>query len=161
MYENVRKVLNEMGQDFAEEIRTRLKDEDAVATGELLDSIGFELEEDEEGLFTLYLTHADYFHYVNENTKPHWPPKYDKGGKLLLADWITARGLETAESTGNKSLPTVEQLNFLIRRKISEDGTQGHYFFEATLNGLLERYYPLIVQAIYDDIENDMLQGLI
>lgn len=153
MNDNVRAVLNRMGQEFVAEIKMRITEEDAIATGDLLNSIGFELEEDEEGMFTLYLTHADYFHYVNENTKPHWPPKEP------IAKWIEAKPVIPEERNGK--LPTVEQLNFLIRRKISEDGTQGHYFFERVLNSLVETYYPQIVEAIYKDIEEDLLEGLI
>lgn len=152
-FDNLRKVLNDFGYEFKQQVRDKIYAENALATGELLNSIEFEVVEDETEGFTLYLLHAPYFHYVNENTKPHWPPKGS------LEDWIESKPIiPTADENGR--LPTVEQLDFLIRRKISREGTKGHYFFEATLNGLLEKYYPLIVDAIYADVEVD-LQGLI
>lgn len=152
-FDNLRKVLNDFGNEFKQQVRDKIYAENALATGELLNSIEFEVEEDETEGFTLYLLHADYFHYVNENTKPHFPPK----GALI--DWIESKPI-VPRADENGRLPTVEQLDYLIRRKISVEGTKGHYFFEATLNGLLEKYYPLIVDAIYKDIEVD-LQGLI
>lgn len=152
-WENVNRVLTDFGYEFKQQIRDKIFAENAVATGELLNSIDFEVEFDETEGFTLWLLHADYFHYVNENTRPHWPPK------LPIAQWIIDKPVQPYPDS-NGRVPTVDQLNFLIRRKISEEGTQGHYFFEATLNGLLEKYYPLIVEAIYSDIEVD-LAGLI
>ena len=153
MWENVRNVLNDMGREFQFQVREKIVAENAVATGDLLNSIGFEIEEDADGLFTLYLTHADYFHYVNENTVPHWPPREP------ILRWVEDKPLQPYPDANGK-LPTVDQLTFLVSRKIAEEGTQGHYFFESVLNDLLEVYYPKIVDAIYADIEVE-LEGLI
>lgn len=147
MWENVRNVLNEMGREFQFQVREKIVAENAVATGDLLNSIGFEIEEDADGLFTLYLTHADYFHYVNENTVPHWPPI------LPIVQWVIDKPLAT-------DLPEVNKIAHAVQWKIAQEGTQGHYFFESVLNSLLEVYYPKIVDAIYADIEVE-LEGLI
>lgn len=145
--EHVRKVLDEMGYELKREVRDKIYAENAVATGDLLNSIDFAVEEDADGTLTLYLTHADYFHYVNENTKPHWAPI------APLIQWVQDKPLAT-------SLPEVKSIAYAVKQKIKDEGTQGHYFLEAALNGLLEKYYPLIVDAIYADIEEDMA-GLI
>lgn len=145
--EHVRKVLEEFGYEFQQQVREKIFAENAVATGDLLNSIGYEIEEDAEGTLTLYLTHAEHFHYVNENTRPHWPPI------LPIVQWVIDKPLAT-------DLPEVNKIAHAVQWKIAQEGTQGHYFFESTLNGLMEKYYPKIVDAIYEDIEED-LAGLI
>lgn len=151
---HLRATLEELGRDFVEELRRRMIEENAVATHNLYDSLACELEETSDGGFTLYLVHADYFHYVNENTRPHWPPREP------IREWIEAKPVVPYPDTNGK-LPTVQQLTFLISRKIAEEGTQGRYFFESTLNGLLEgKYRGKIQDAIYEDIKEE-LAGLI
>ena len=145
--EHLEKVLNEFGLEFKQQVRDKIYAENAVATGGLLNSIDYELEKADDGSYTLYLTHADYFHYVNENTRPHFPPI------MPIIQWVLDKPLAT-------DLPEVKSIAYAVQWKISEEGTKGHYFFEATLNGLMEKYYPKIVDAIYADIEED-LAGLI
>lgn len=158
-FENLNRVLEQFGYEFKQQLRDKIVAENAVASGELLNSIDCRVEI-EDDCFVVYLYHADYFHYVNENTEPHWPP-YDSTEKTFpqIEKWVMDKPLQPYPDSRGK-LPTIKQVTFLVARKISEEGTQGHYFFESTLNGLMEKYYPMIVDAIYKDIEKD-LEGLI
>lgn len=158
-FENLNRVLEQFGYEFKQQLRDKIVAENAVASGDLLNSIDCRVEIEDE-CFVVYLYHADYFHYVNENTEPHWPP-YDSTEKTFpqIEKWVMDKPLQPYPDSSGK-LPTIKQVTFLVARKISEEGTQGHYFFESTLNGLMEKYYPMIVDAIYKDIEKD-LEGLI
>lgn len=157
MNENLTKVLKEMGEELKTLLKENIVAENGVATGEMLNSIDAEVDE-EVGQITLYLLSTDYFKWWDQGTTEHWAPKYNKEGKLLLADWIEARGLETAESTGDKSLPTVEQLNFLIRRKIAglsptgkPGGTPSHGRLKAVADLLADTYAEKIGAAMIQD----------
>lgn len=157
--ENLKQVLDDFAFEFRQQICDKIVAENAVASGDLLNSIDCKVEM-EDDCFVVYLYHADYFHYVNENTVPHWAP-YDSTEKTFpqIEKWVGDKPLNPYPDSRGK-LPTIKQVTFLVARKIAQEGTKGHYFFEATFNGLYEKYYHLIVDAIYKDIEKD-LQGLI
>ncbi len=157
MNENLTRVLNELGAELKQLLKENIVAEDGVATGDMLASIDYEVDELSDAI-VLNLISTDYFKWWDQGTTEHWPPKYNREGKLLLADWIEARGLETAESTGNRSLPTVEQLNFLIRRKIAglsptgkPGGTPSHGRLKAVADLLCDTYGEKIGAAIIQD----------
>ena len=158
MNENLKRVLEEMGAELKNLLKENIVAENGVATGEMLASIDTDVQQEADAL-VLYLLSTDYFKWWDQGTTAHWPPKYNKeGDKLLLADWIEKKGLETAESTGDKSLPTVEQLNFLIRRKIAglsptgkPGGTPSHGRLKAVADLLADTYAEKIGAAIIQD----------
>ena len=129
-FENLNRVLEQFVYEFKQQLRDKIVAENAVASGDLLNSIDCR-------------------------------PPYDSTEKTFpqIEKWVMDKPLQPYPDSRGK-LPTIKQVTFLVARKISEEGTQGHYFFESTLNGLMEKYYPMIVDAIYKDIEKD-LEGLI
>lgn len=162
-FERTNKVLEDFGNDFVELVLQEIEDKDGIATGEMYNTLGYHIEEDENGL-TLYLTHTDYFHYWNDGTRPHWPPKepieewvVNKGivprpmKTVRTWKWTTKDGQEHMNGKEVTILPTVEQIAFLVRRKISEDGTKPRGAFEYAYEKLIGYYEPLIVEAFAED----------
>ena len=70
----------------------------------------------------------EYWKYVENGTRPHWPPRKP------IEDWIRVKPVVPhADSKGR--VPKPKQLAFLIARKISEKGTPaGHELGKAVEN---------------------------
>ena len=82
---------------------------------------------------SLYL--QEYWKYVEEGTRPHWPPRKP------IEDWIRVKPVVPhADSKGR--VPSTKSLAFLIARKISREGTKGSHDLriavEQTKDGLYE-----------------------
>ena len=166
--ERTNKVLEDFGNDFVELVLQVIEDKDGIASGEMYDTLGWRIEETEEGL-TLFLTHTDYFPYWNDGTEPHWPPQApivkwveDKGieGRPMRVvrqwKWTTKDGVEHHNGKEVTILPTVQQIAFLVRRKISIEGTEPRGAFEYAYEHLIGIYEPLILEAFAEDtLENE------
>lgn len=161
-------VLEDFGNDFVELVLQEIQDKDGVATGEMYNTLGWKIEETENGL-TLFLTHTDYFHYWNDGTRPHWPPqepienwvraKGIEGRPMRVVrtwKWVTKDGVEHTNGKEVTILPTVQQIAFLVRRKISLEGTEPRSAFEAAYDALIGFYEPKIIEAFTEDtLENE------
>lgn len=161
-------VLDNMGADFCNLVEQRIQDLDGVATGEMLNSISWRIEEEENGL-TLYMISADHFKYWNDGTKPHFPPL------PAIENWVENKGIEarpmhivrkwswtlkSGEVKHNAKevdiLPTVKQIAFMVARKISIEGTEPRSAFEYAYENLIGIYEPLIIEAYTEDmLENE------
>ena len=158
MNENLIRVLTDMGAEIKSLLKENIQAENGVATGAMLASIDTEVQEESDAI-VLYLLSTDYFKWWDQGTTSHWPPKYVPGTETpLLEEWIKARGLETRESTGDRHLPTIEQLNFLIRRKIAGEspsgkpgGTPSHGRLQAVADLIVDTYSAKIGEAIVQD----------
>jgi len=143
-WDNLEKVLGEYAVELRNAYQDRLINSDRIATGELLNSVECFVEKDNV-VISVVLELADYWKYVEYDTKPHWPPKD------AISEWIKFKPILPDNRFGY--LPTPEQLNFLIRRKISEKGTKGTNDLHNTVEEINEKYIDLIEQAITEDIE--------
>ena len=79
--------------------------------------------------FELSFYLEDYWKYLEEGTKPHFPP-VDK-----IEEWIRVKPI--IPSSINGKVPTTKQLAYLISRKISRTGTKPTHILEKTLNSSL------------------------
>lgn len=158
MNENLKQVLMDMGQEMKSLLIENIQAENGKATGEMLNSIDYEVDE-LTGEIVLYLLSTDYFKYWDQGTAPHWVPK------AAIAKWIEAKPIipePRLGSDGKEYLPTVEQLNYLIRRKIAGEsptgkpgGTPSHGRLKAVADLLAETYATRISEAIIKDLIED------
>jgi hypothetical protein len=154
MNENLIKVLNEFGQELKQLLKENIEAEGGVATGDMLNSIDYEVDE-ETGEIVLYLLSTEYFKWWDQGTTAHWPPKEP------ILKWIENKPIvpeERIDSKGNHYLPTVDQLAFLIRRKIAGEsptgkpgGTPSHGRLKAVADLLSDTYAERIGAAIIQD----------
>lgn len=86
----------------------------------------------------------DYWKYVEDGTRPHWPPP----GALI--PWIRVKPVIPRPDDRGR-LPTEAQLDFLIRRKISRDGTAGSHDLERAEQDVLPRWQQRIAKALLLD----------
>lgn len=148
MWEKTYEVLKE----YAIELRNTLQDsyinDDRIATGDLLNSVEYIIEKDNRQI-EVSLQLEEWWKYVEEDTKPHFPPPD------AMLNYIKAKPI-LPKPDNNGKLPTPNQLAYLIGRKISEVGTTGTHNVRDTVRLINERYEEKIGQAISEDINNEL-----
>lgn len=87
----------------------------------------------------------DYWKYVEEGTRPHWPPI------SAIAHWIQIKPVIPRPDEKGR-IPSQQSLAFLISRKIAREGTQGTHDLKETTDALLGYYEDLIKEALERDV---------
>ena len=142
--------LQQVLQDFAEDIRDRYRDvlakNDHIASRKLVDSIKTQVEVG-DNYYEVTMTLEDYWKYVEHDTKPHFPPPD------AILKWIQIKPV-IPRPDANGRIPTQKQLAFLIGRKIAREGTTGTHDLEQTKEDILPWWMEQISKALGHDIEN-------
>ena len=143
-FKNVQAVLEELGKAIKLRYQENLIESDRKASYNLIESIQYHTVINGTE-FAIDLEMADYWKYVEDDTRPHWPP-VDK-----ILEWVRIKPvLPNPDSSGK--LPTEKQLAFLISRKISEVGTTGSHDLERTLQEIEYDWEERIMEALDQDI---------
>lgn len=137
-------VLREYAAQLQERFPEQLRQHGRRATGDLIGSVHTEVLTTAGGRVAVDLHLAEYWKYVEWDTRPHWPPP----GSLLK--WIEAKPIIPYPDKNGK-LPTPKQLDFLIRRKISREGTKGTHDLRDTVQLLNIEYERKIADAVAED----------
>lgn len=150
-WENLNKVLEEYAIELRNKYQDNLINSDRLASGELLNSVEYIIQKDSYSI-SVSLQLAEYWKYVEYDTKPHWPP-VDK-----IKEWIRVKPILPDNRFGK--LPTPDQLAFLIGRKIAgespnnlEGGTKGSNDLHNAVDEVNARFLELIEEAITKDID--------
>ena len=141
---NLLRILEELAKDIQENYKEHLELHDRIASGDLLRSVSTEVEV-RGTRYIVWLNLADYWKYVEDDTKPHWPPK------TAIDRWIFIKPVIPRQDK-NEKLPSPEQLSFLIRRKIARDGTKGTHDLRDTENAVLPIYEERLLEALQRDV---------
>lgn len=139
---NTLRILQELAQDVEQNYKEHLEQHGRIASGDLLRSISTEIEV-RGTTYIVWLNLADYWKYVEEDTKPHWPPK------AAIDRWIFIKPVLPRPDV---KPPTPQQLSFLIRRKIALEGTKGSHDLRDTENAVLPMYEERILEALERDV---------
>lgn len=91
--------------------------------------------------YSVVLNLQDYWKYVEEGTRPHWPPV------TAIAHWIEIKPV-VPRPDYNGRIPTTKQLAYLIGRKISQKGTKGTHDLQETKDSILGYYEQRIMEAL-------------
>lgn len=143
---NLKKVLEEYAIAVRNTYQDNLIKSDRIASGDLLNSVEYIIQSDNMHI-SVSLQLANYWKYVEWDTKPHWPP-INK-----IEEWIKIKPVIPDERDGK--LPTEKQLAFLIARKISEEGTKGSNDLHEAIKTVNDEYRERIRQAITLDIKSN------
>lgn len=154
------KVLDEYAKRFEELVKAKMIARDSrgwnrVASGALLASIKATVKTGAGGVYSVELKHKDYMKYIENGTKPHFPPF-----KAILK-WVREKPLPTRENSGNKGLPSEKSLAFLIQRKIGREGTEGKPIVARTQEELNAYFMPLFQKALVQDAETAIRKQMI
>lgn len=150
--------LQQVLQDLANDIRDNYKEhlqfndrytERGVPSGysqRLIDSVKTQVVMGDRA-WEITMTLNDYWKYVEDDTKPHFPPV----NKIL--EWVQIKPV-IPRPDANGRIPSPKSLAFLIGRSISENGTEGTHDLQKTKDGVIPWYKERIAAALGHDMEN-------
>lgn len=107
--------INQIASNFLAVYKQELQKN--KATGTLANTASYMTKFDGKYL-TISLNLQYYWKYVEDGTKPHFPPIED------ILQWIKVKPVLPRKNNGK--LPTQKQLAYLISRKISKVGTKAY-----------------------------------
>lgn len=180
-WENLSLVLFELGDYFIEQARNNLKTggnppyTNSNASYNLYDSMETIVQIfDDRYIVDVQL--ADYWKYVNSGSDPHWPNvdairKWIEIKPVLPTPMtITRRWYTNGRRKGAPKTilnerqvvvtPSVDQLAYLIGRKISREGTEGTHFFDKAQEAAIAQFEQKIEKAIEMDIDEWLVKVL-
>lgn len=143
---NFGRVMQEFADAVINTYKRNLEQSGRKATGNLLNSIspivrvrGLDLE--------LWLRLADYYYYVeNGRKKGKFPPREP------IRRWIEAKPV-IPRPFADGTLPTKEQLTFLIQRKIAREGYEGSQDLHRAMQEIDAQYLPRLKEAFDRDLD--------
>lgn len=157
-FDNVIRLLNEYSEEVKRLYKERLEKDGKRATGALIDNIETEVRYNNLS-FKVVMSLADYWKYIEDGTRAHWPPRD------AILKWIKAKPIiPTPDSRGK--LPTDNQLAFLISRAMAglspnqeklhnpEGGIVAGKQLAKTVEELNARYLPLLQEALQADFDS-------
>lgn len=144
-------VLNTFADVFIQNARDNLQADGSIATGELYDSFEKIIEIGED-YYSVKISLADYWQYVNNGRKPgKFPPP------PAIRNWIEVKPVNPYPLSNGKT-PSIEQLTFLIGRKIANEGIEPTNFFDEAKEQVIREFEERIAYAIEEDVGNYILE---
>ena len=144
-------VLNEFADAFIQNARNNLEANQSNASYNLYNSFEKVIEVGED-YFKVSISLADYWQFLENGRGPGKFPPVDK-----IKEWIEVKPVNPTPLSNGKT-PSVEQLSFLISRKIANEGTEGKPFFEPAKEQTIRDFEDKINQAIDEDVSNFILE---
>ena len=120
------------------------------ASGQLINTAKADVSFDGR-YFTVEFLLQDYWKYLENGTKPHFPP-ID-----AIEKWVRVKRL-IPSATGGRKVPSTRQLAFLICREISIHGTKPRKTLENTLNNvddILDKLVEVITNQLQEEINKE------
>ena len=143
-FHNVLAVL----RDYAAEVRNLYQDNlirhDRIASGGLLNSAECRVNIGDRS-YEVVMTLEDYWRYVEEDTRPHWPPVD------AILRWIQIKPVIPRPDAAGR-IPTPRQLAYLIGRKIARKGTEGSHDLADAVEEMNRRYADRLSEALGADV---------
>lgn len=150
VWTTLERVLNEFADRFIQNARDGLQADGSIATGELYDSFEKIIEIGED-YYSVKISLADYWEYVNNGRRPgKFPPP------PAIRNWIEVKPVNPYPLPNGKT-PSVEQLTFLISRKIANEGIEPTNFFDKAKEQTIRDFEQRIDLAIAEDVSNYIL----
>lgn len=159
-FDNLRAILEEFAQEFKDNYRAEL-----VAHGRftrdgqdrLIDSVDANTVEamirEGDEAWTVTINLNDYWKYVENDTRPHWPPPD------AIRRWVEIKPVIPRPDASGR-IPSPRSLAYLIGRKISREGTTGSHDFQTAQETTMDRFRSRIRIAMIKDVQNYVRQVL-
>lgn len=145
-FPNLTRVLNEYAQGLVENYKAALGAESINASGELANSVKYIIDDKVKGRFEVKLELLEYWKYVEYGRKAGKMPPIS-----AIKQWIEVKPIIPRPNKNGK-LPTINQLAYLISRKIGLEGTKGR--------GVLGERIENANTVFWEDIEDAILKDL-
>jgi hypothetical protein len=138
-WDNLKEALNLLGSEFTAELTNQLMTAGKDASGNLINSLSFEVLEDVKGLL-LDVKAAYYLKFVDEGRAPG---KYPNIG--AIKEWVGQRGITMQNATE-------DQTAFVIARSIKENGIRPTNVIENTINIIMSTKADILKVAAREDV---------
>ena len=149
-FKNLQKVLNEYANEVKEMYQYRLNEGNSIASGELINSVRYILQRNDKA-FEVSLSLLEYWKYVEYGRRAgaKFPPF------PAIRKWIEIKPI-LPRPMSNGKLPTLNQLTYLISRKIAIDGIAPKNYLKKTLEEVNKEYDDKISEALTLDLMDVM-----
>ena len=150
----LQKVLQDLANDIRDNYKEHLQHSDrytekGVPSGysqRLIDSVKTQVVVGDNA-YEVTMTLNDYWKYVEDDTRPHFPPVNN------ILEWVQIKPV-IPRPDANGRIPSPQSLAFLIGRAISKYGTKGSHDLEKVKDGVIPFYREKIAIALGHDMEN-------
>lgn len=144
-FDNTIEVLNSFGRLLVEDYKESLIYNSVNASDDLYKSVKYYFESDNRFL-EVKLELESYYWYVENGRKAgKFPPI------KAIEEWIKVKPvLPYADKNGK--LPTLNQLTYLIGRKIKEDGIEGKHLLQKSVDDIYREIEKSLVEALSKDL---------
>lgn len=139
------RVLLQCGDELINVYRSKLSEYGKNASGLLGNSLSCFVRADGT-VYELYLSIQDYWKYIEYGREPGTFPPLD-----AIKRWIQIKPV--LPNPVNGKLPTIDQLSFLIGRKIKEKGTESTPILSETLDTVSDSLDSQLSERMNDTIE--------
>lgn len=145
-------ILQQYGNLIIDSYRRKLNEGGSNATGLLGNSLSTTVNA-EDGIYEVLLNIQEYWKYLEYGRLPGSFPNID-----AIRKWIQVKPvLPTPDRNGK--IPTIEQLTFLISRKIAEKGIEPRYYLNNTLDEIdLTPLEEGITRSLAKQLDNELRQ---
>lgn len=145
-------ILQQYGNLIIDSYRRKLNEGGSNATGLLGNSLTTQVNA-EDGIYEVTLQIQDYWKYLEYGRLPGTFPNID-----AIRKWIQVKPVLPTPSSNGK-IPTLEQLTFLISRKIAEKGIEPRYYLNNTLDEIdLTPLEEGITRSLAKQLDNELRQ---
>ncbi|MCR5071202.1 MAG: hypothetical protein K6A62_04675 [Bacteroidales bacterium] len=150
-FPELERILRDYADYFRNDYEQRLIGHDRYASGGLLDSIRTNIQVGETG-YTVTVTLKEYWKYVEEDTRPHWPPPQ------AILRWVEIKPTLPRPYVLDGKEISPKSLAYLIGRKISRVGTKGTHDMAEAKADALNAFRADLKRALGHDVVNYILK---
>lgn len=142
--------IRQICDDLLARYKTAITNNGHTASGNLASTASYKVEVSGQYIELIFVL-QDYWKYLENGTKPHFPP-ID-----AIEKWIIAKPIIPRAISGR--VPSTRQLAFLIARGISEHGTKSTKLLQNTIynsNDLIDKMVDEITKQLEKEIEKEI-----
>lgn len=144
-------ILQQFGNQIIDSYRRKLYEGGSNATGLLGNSLSTTVNA-EDGIYEVLLNIQDYWKYLEYGRLPGRFPNID-----AIRKWIQVKPI--LPTAYNGKMPTLDQLTYLISRKIAEEGIEPKYYLNSTIDEIdLKPLEEGITRSLSQKLDNELRQ---
>lgn len=144
-------ILKQYGNEIINTYRRKLYEGGSTATGTLGNTISATVNA-EDGIYEVNLNIQEYWKYLEYGRLPGKFPNID-----AIRKWIQVKPV--IPYTYNGKLPTLNELTFLISRKIANKGIEPTYYLNRTLDEIdMQPLEDAVTQSLEQKLDDSLKQ---
>ena len=146
-FSNLEAVLRDYADYFHNRYEQELIAHDRHASGALIESIRTRVQVGGDA-YTVTVTLRDYWKYIENDTRPHWPPPE------AILRWVEIKPTIPRPYTLDGREISAKSLAYLVGRKIAEKGTTGTHDMATAKEQTMDAFRQRLKEAVGHDVIN-------